>query len=144
MIKKWILGGLSGLMLMACSSRYDSPVLVDRGSTKQDDFEGEWLATKEGFGIDPRLKKIFMQGYIEEGMTTDMVNLLWGPPDRETDDGRMWEYLDHKTGKMITRLKFKDAEVKRLGNTDLVIDVIEGDRYGGSPPPKSSGTNSQY
>jgi len=142
-MKKWMFTAMSGLLLMACASRYDSPVLVERGSTKQDEFEADWLATKEGFGIDSRLKKIFIQGYVEEGMNQDMVNLLWGPPDREFDDGRVWEYLDHKSGKLITRLKWKESETKRLGMNELVLVTIEGDRYGGSPPPKSEATG-QY
>lgn len=141
--KRWIFAALGGLMLMGCTSRYDSPVLVDRGSTKQDAYEAEWLATKEGFGIDTRLKKVFQQGYIEEGMNQDMVNLLWGPPDRELDEGRVWEYLNHDTGALITRLKWKESETKRLDNTELVLETIEGDRYGGSPAPTSTAT-SQY
>jgi len=144
MIKKWIFVALAGLTLMSCADRFDSPVLVERGSAKEDEFEGEWLATKEGFGIDNRLKKIFLQGYVEEGMNQDMVNLLWGPPDREFEDGKVWEYSDHKTGKLITRLIWKESEVKRLGIAELVIVTIEGDRYGGSPPPAANSNNSQY
>lgn len=136
-MKKWIFAAVSGLVLMACTSRYDSPVLAERGSTRDADWEGDYQVTREGYGIDNRLKKIFLQGYVEEGMNIDMVNLLWGPPDKELDDGRVWEYLDHKTGKLITRLKWKESETKRLGINELVVVTIEGDRYGGSPPPES-------
>lgn len=141
-IKILISMALAGILVMSCADRHSSPVLVERGSTRTNDFEGDWLATKEGYGIDNRLKKVFLQGYVEEGMNVDMVNLLWGPADREFDDGRVWEYIDHKTGKLITRLKWDDSKTKRLGRTELVVVAIEGDRYGGSPPPVSESTGS--
>lgn len=89
-------------------------------------------------GIEKRLKDVFKQGYIEEGMTNDMVNLLWGPPDRETNDGRTWEYYTRE-GKLITRLLWKYPEQARLKGyeNELILESIEGDRYGGSPAPTS-------
>ena len=72
-------------------------------------------------------------------MTTDMVNLLWGPPDIEKSDGLIWEYYTREE-KLITRLFWKYPEQARLKGyeAEKVLDKIEGDRYGGSPPPTSS------
>ena len=133
---KLIVLGLAALSLSACNSRHSSPVLVERGVEQ---YEREYFATKESMGIEKRLKDIFLQGYIEEGMTQEMVNLLWGPPDREMQDGYVWEYLTRE-GNLITRLKWKDPEQARLKGYEheLVLEKIEGDRYGGSQPPKKS------
>lgn len=128
--------GLSALALSACNSRYSSSVLVERGVEQ---YEREYFATKESMGIEKRLKDIFLQGYIEEGMTQEMVNLLWGPPDREMQEGYVWEYLSRDRA-LITRLKWKTPEAVRMKGyeNELVLDKIEGDRYGGSEPPKAS------
>ena len=133
---KLIVLGLAALSLSACNSRHSSPVLVERGVEQ---YEREYFATKESMGIEKRLKDIFLQGYIEEGMTQEMVNLLWGPPDREMQDGYVWEYLT-TDGNLITRLKWKETEIVRLKGYEheLVLEKIEGDRYGGSQPPKKS------
>lgn len=129
---------LSALLLWSCASRYSSPILIERGEGRKE-YEREYFAIKESMGIDKRLKDIFKQGYIEEGMTTDMVNLLWGPPDHETADGKVWEYYTRE-GKLITRLIWKLPDVARLKGyeSEMILDKIEGDRYGGSPAPTSN------
>jgi hypothetical protein len=119
------------IALFGCSNRHTSPILIDRGVQV---YEREYQVTQEGFGIDSRLKKIFLQGYIEEGMNQDMVNMLWGPPDREFDDGTTWEFTTSR-GDLITRVKFKRNETPRLGIFEMTVVSIEGDRYGGSLPP---------
>ena len=101
---RFIALGLAVLAFSACNSRYSSSVLVERGVEQ---YEREYFATKESMGIEKRLKDIFLQGYIEEGMTQEMVNLLWGPPDREMQDGFLWEYLT-RDGQLITRLKWTE------------------------------------
>lgn len=131
---KLILVATAALTIFACSGRHTSPILVQRGVQE---YEREYLVTQEGFGIDNRLKKIFVQGYLEEGMTQEMVNMLWGPPDREFDEGKTWEYVTRE-GNLISRVKFKPSTVSRLGITELVIETIEGDRYGGSLAPGSA------
>ena len=134
---KWILLGLCGFVLMGCTGRYSSPILIERGEGRKD-YEREYFAIKESMGIDKRLKDVFKQGYIEEEMTTDMVHLLWGPPDRETNAGLIWEYSTRE-GKLITRLIWKKPALARLKGyeSELVLKSIEGDRYGGSPAPAS-------
>ena len=127
--------GLSALLFWGCANRYSSPVLIERGEGRKE-FEREYFVTKESMGIDKHLKDVFKQGYIEEGMTTDMVNLLWGPPDNENAEGTVWEYRTRE-GELIVKLFWKKPDVARLKGyeEELVLDKIEGDRYGGSEPP---------
>lgn len=135
-VTKLITLSLAMLAISACTNRHTSAVLVERGVEQ---YEREYFATKESMGIEKRLKDIFRQGYIEEGMTPEMVNLLWGPPDRELQDGYLWEYYTRE-GQLITRLKWKKPDQARLEGyeEELVLQSIEGDRYGGSPPPSAS------
>ncbi len=132
--------GLSAMLFWSCASRYSSPVLIERGEGRKE-YEREYFAIKESMGIDKRLKDVFKQGYIEEGMTNDMVNLLWGPPDHEkTDDSSsVWEYYTRE-GLLITRLFWKHPDEARLKGyeEEWILVKIEGDRYGGSPAPTSS------
>ena len=131
--------GLSAMLFWSCASRYSSPVLIERGEGRKE-YEREYFAIKESMGIDKRLKDVFKQGYIEEGMTNDMVNLLWGPPDHEkTDDSTsVWEYYTRE-GNLITRLFWKHPDEARLKGyeEECILVKIEGDRYGGSPAPTS-------
>ena len=132
--------GLSAMLFWSCASRYSSPVLIERGEGRKE-YEREYFAIKESMGIDKRLKDVFKQGYIEEGMTNDMVNLLWGPPDHEkTDDtSSVWEYYT-RAGNLTTRLFWKHADEARLKGYEEAWSLVksEGDRYGGSPAPTSS------
>lgn len=130
----------SALLLWGCANRYSSSILIERGEG-QKEYEREYFVVKESMGIDKRLKDVFKQGYIEEGMTNDMVNLLWGPPDHETstETSSVWEYYTIE-GKLITRLIWKHPDQARLKGYEgeWILDKIEGDRYGGSPAPTSS------
>jgi hypothetical protein len=131
---------LSVMLLWGCSNRSSSPILIERG-VGQNEYEREYFAIKESMGIDKRLKDVFKQGYIEEGMTNDMVNLLWGPPDHEseTDTSSVWEYYTRE-GQLITRLIWKHPDQARLKGyeNEWILEKIEGDRYGGSPAPTSN------
>ena len=129
-----------GIMLLwGCSNRSSSPILIERG-VGQNEYEREYFAIKESMGIDKRLKDVFKLGYIEEGMTNDMVNLLWGPPDHEktTEKQSIWEYYTRE-GELITRLFWKHPDQARLKGyeEEWILEKIEGDRYGGSPAPTS-------
>ena len=131
---------LGALLFWSCASRYSSPILIERGEGRKE-WEREYFVVKESMGIDKRLKDVFKQGYIEEGMTNDMVNLLWGPPDHETEteSSSVWEYYNRE-GQLITRLIWKHPDLARLKGFEgeWVLEKIEGDRYGGSPAPTSS------
>ena len=131
---------LSGMLFWGCTNKASSPILIERG-VGQNEYEREYFVTKESMGIDKRLKDVFKQGYIEEGMTNDMVNLLWGPPDHQKDSetASMWEYTTAE-GKLITRLFWKHPDQARLKGyeNEWILEKIEGDRYGGSPAPTSS------
>lgn len=130
---------LCGLLFWGCANKTSSPILIERG-VGQNEYEREYFVTKESMGIDKRLKDVFKQGYIEEGMTNDMVNLLWGPPDheKETEKSSVWEYYTRE-GKLITRLIWKHPDQARLKGyeNEWILEKIEGDRYGGSPAPTS-------
>ncbi|MCF0216573.1 MAG: hypothetical protein HUK21_08880 [Fibrobacteraceae bacterium] len=129
---------LGVLTFWGCADRHSSPILIERG-VGQNEYEREYFAIKESMGIDKRLKDVFKQGYIEEGMTNDMVNLLWGPPDLEKEDGKIWEYYTRE-GNLITRLIWKHPDQARLKGyeSEWILEKIEGDRYGGSPAPTSN------
>ena len=130
---------LCGLLCWGCANKTSSPILIERG-VGQNEYEREYFVTKESMGIDKRLKDVFKQGYIEEGMTNDMVNLLWGPPDHEktTEKQSIWEYYTRE-GELITRLFWKHPDQARLKGyeEEWILEKIEGDRYGGSPAPTS-------
>ena len=131
---------LGSVLMLGCANKGSSPILIERG-VGQNEYEREYFVTKESMGIEKRLKDVFKQGYIEEGMTNDMVNLLWGPPDHETetDTSSVWEYYTEE-GKLITRLFWKHPDQARLKGyeNEWILEKIEGDRYGGSPAPTSS------
>jgi hypothetical protein len=81
-------------------------------------------------------------------MNKNLVNLLWGPPDKEFNDGLIWEYIDYKTGEVISRLKWEEVDaLKHRGvdwtNASKLIE-IEGDPYGGSPPPPEGDEDGIY
>jgi hypothetical protein len=103
---------------------------------------------QEGFGIDPKLKKYFLAGYVTEGMNKNLVNLLWGPPDKEFDGGLTWEYIDYKTGEVITRLKWEEIDPTTHRGVDWTnasrLTEIQGDPYGGSPPPPAFDDDGMY
>ena len=130
---------LGSVLMLGCANKASSPILIERG-VGQNEYEREYFVTKESMGIEKRLKDVFKQGYIEEGMTNDMVNLLWGPPDHETetDTSSVWEYYTEE-GKLITRLFWKHPDQARLKGyeNEWILEKIEGDRYGGSPAPTS-------
>ena len=114
--------------VLSCS-KHTSPILVERGV---EPYERDYHVKQEGYGLSSQIKKTFMQGYVVQGMTQEMVNLLWGPPDREFDEGKKWEYVTEE-GKIITTVLFEGAQII-LNQTHKVVTDIQGDRYGGNPP----------
>jgi hypothetical protein len=120
------------LFLVGCASKAYNPILIQRGV---EPFEREFHVTQEGYGVPKNIKKTFMSGYIEEGMTQEMVRLLWGPPNRSFEDNKVWEYTDRE-GNIITTVKFFETEVV-LGMERPLVTEISGDRYGGSAAPGS-------
>ena len=144
-MKKTFLAILAAGALISCANKQQSPILIERGIPAD---ERNYDVVQEGFGIDAKLKKTFLAGYIAEGMNKNLVNLLWGPPDKESENGLIWEYIDYKTGEVITRLKWEEIDpVKHRGadwtNASKLVE-IEGDPYGGSPPPSSVDDDDVY
>jgi hypothetical protein len=139
-MKKTFLAVLAVIALVSCAGKQQSPVLIDRSGIKAD--ERDYHVVQEGYGIDAKLKKNFLAGCVAEGMNKNLVNLLWGPPDKESSDGLTWEYINFKTGETISRLKWEEVDpLKHRGvdwtNASTLIK-IEVDRYGGSPPSSCS------
>ncbi|MDR2579649.1 MAG: hypothetical protein LBC85_01480 [Fibromonadaceae bacterium] len=138
-MRKTILAIFAAGMLISCASKQQSPILIERSGIKKD--ERNYHVVQEGFGIDARLKKVFLAGYVAEGMNKNLVNLLWGPPDRESENGLTWEYINYKTGEVITRLRWEEIDPLQHRGVDWTnaskLVGIEGDPYGGSPPPPS-------
>jgi len=136
-MKKTFLAILAASALISCvGSKQQSPILIERGIPAD---ERNYDVVQEGFGIDPELKKYFLAGHVKEGMNKNLVNLLWGPPDKELNDGLIWEYIDYKTGEFITRLKWEEVDPMKYKGADWTnaskLVEIEGDPYGGSPAP---------
>jgi hypothetical protein len=134
-MRKIILAILVASALISCASKQRSPILIQRGIPED---ERNYDVVQEGYGIDTRLKKIFLAGYIAEGMNKNLINLLWGPPDKESNNGLTWEYLNYKTGETIVLLKWSEVDPLKYRGADWTnaskLVEIEGDRYGGSPP----------
>jgi len=122
----------SALLFMSCS-HHQSKILAKRG-VKPD--ERPYEVKQEGYGVSQKVKTAFLQGYAIEGMSQTLVRFLWGPPDLEKKNGMVWEYYT-QTGELITRVIFKTSDKKILGLTPVVVSDFEGDRWGGSPPPKA-------
>jgi len=136
-MKKIILTVLAASALISCAGKHQSPVLIERSGIKED--EREFHVVQEGYGIDANLKKSFLAGYVALGMNKNLVSLLWGTPDRELDNGLTWEYLNSKTDELITRLRWEEMDPTKYTGVDWTnaskLIKIEGDPYGGSPPP---------
>ena len=121
---------LSLLILIGCAG-HNSNVLVNRGVPPE---ERPYEVNQEGYGVPKKVKRSFLAGYIIEGMNQTLVRFLWGPPDRSNEDNSIWEYTT-SGGKLITRLHFVKSDKPILDHYPLVIETIDGDRWGGSPPP---------
>lgn len=131
--------------LNSCSNRHKSPILIERGIPKE---ERDYDVVQEGYGIDTKLKRVFLAGYIEEGMNKNLVNLLWGPPDKESEDGLSWEYINYKTGETIASLKWEEKDPSQFQGADWTnaskLIEIKGDKDGGSPPRPNFEDESSY
>jgi len=135
-MRKIILTVLAASVLISCA-KHQSPILIERSGIKED--ERPYHVEEEGYGIETQLKKSFLAGHVALGMNKNLVSLLWGTPDRELDNGLTWEYLNSKTGELITRLRWEEMDPTKYSGVDWTnaskLIKIEGHPYGGSPPP---------
>jgi hypothetical protein len=104
--------------LAACASNYTRP-LVSRGLPAE---ERKDYIIQNGFGIPENIKQAFLDGYVEVGMSREMVFQLYGAPDRTTGGDTNWEYVNSK-GNLITGITFKGDKVEK----------VYGDPRGGNP-----------
>jgi hypothetical protein len=93
----------------ACASSYIRP-LVFRGLPAE---ERKDYIIQNGFGIPENIKQAFLDGFVEVGMTREMVFQLYGAPDRTTGGDTNWEYVNSKGG-LITGLTFKGEKVEKV------------------------------
>jgi hypothetical protein len=109
---------VAGSSLTACASGYIRP-LVSRGLPAE---ERKDYIIQNGFGIPENIKQAFLDGFVEVGMTREMVFQLYGAPDRTTGGDTNWEYVNSKGG-LITGITFKGEKVEK----------VYGDPRGGNP-----------
>lgn len=107
------------LLLLGCSSS-GGPPLASRGLPLGDRYA---FITQNGYDIKLDVRDAFLTGCIIKGMRREFVFQLYGIPDRGSDIGDGWEYIDRK-GNLITGVLFKGDKV----------DSVYGDPSGASPP----------
>jgi hypothetical protein len=100
---------VAGSSLTACASNYTRP-LVSRGLPAE---ERKDYIIQNGFGIPENIKQAFLDGFVEVGMTREMVFQLYGAPDRTTGGDTNWEYVNNK-GSLITGITFKGDKVEKV------------------------------
>jgi hypothetical protein len=100
---------VAGSSLTACASNYTRP-LVSRGLPAE---ERKDYIIQNGFGIPESIKQAFLDGFVEVGMTREMVFQLYGAPDRTTGGDTNWEYVNSK-GSLITGITFKGEKVEKV------------------------------
>lgn len=104
-------------LVMGCASNYNRP-LVARGLPPE---ERKDYVIQNGFGIPEPIKQSFLNGFVEVGMSRELVFQLYGAPDRTSGKDTNWEYVNNR-GSLITGLTFKNDKVEK----------VYGDPKGGS------------
>lgn len=132
----WVALIAVGLVMSGCANRFKSSILPERGVKA---YEREYFLKKESYGVKPELKELFAKGEVTEGMTDEMVRLLWGPPDRvfdgEGEEGNenVWEYVTRE-GHIISTVTFGKTEMRsRAIGPERIVTEVGGDRRGGLP-----------
>jgi hypothetical protein len=97
------------MVIAACASNYTRP-LVSRGLPAE---ERKDYIIQNGFGIPENVKQAFLDGFVEVGMTRELVFQLYGAPDRTTGGDTNWEYVNNK-GSLITGITFKNDKVEKV------------------------------
>lgn len=113
-------------MAMGCASSYNRP-LVSRGLPAE---ERKDYIIQNGFGIPENIKQSFLDGFVEVGMTRELVFQLYGAPDRTTGHDTNWEYVSNR-GNLITGITFKTDKVEK----------VYGDPKGGATAEGQSARN---
>ena len=99
----------AGLALAACASSYTRP-LVTRGLPAE---ERKDYVIQNGYGIPENVKQSFLDGFVEMGMSRELVFQLYGAPDRTTSGEDNWEYVNNR-GNLITGITFKNDKVEKV------------------------------
>jgi hypothetical protein len=104
-------------LLLGCAGGY-TPPLTQRGVPAD---ERRDYVIQNGYGIPEPVKQAFLDGYVVEGMSKEMVYHLFGAPDRAANRDSQWEYVNRK-GQLITGVHFKNDKIER----------VDGDPSGGA------------
>lgn len=96
-------------MVLGCASSYNRP-LVSRGLPAE---ERKDYIIQNGFGIPENIKQSFLDGFVEVGMSRELVFQLYGAPDRTTGHDTNWEYVSNR-GNLITGITFKTDKVEKV------------------------------
>lgn len=96
-------------LVIGCASSYNRP-LVSRGLPPE---ERKDYIIQNGYGIPENIKQSFLAGFVEVGMTRELVFQLYGAPDRTSGKDTNWEYVNNK-GTLITGITFKTDKVEKV------------------------------
>jgi hypothetical protein len=121
-MKAWVgfLAALEASTFLSCAAGNGSG-LCSRGLSRG---EREAYLAEHGYdGLGRDIRDAFLEGRPAKGMPRELVFRLYGIPDRNSDTGEGWEYLDREK-RLVTGVHFKEEEV----------DSIYGDPLGGSAP----------
>lgn len=94
---------------LGCASSYSRP-LVSRGLPAE---ERKDYIIQNGYGIPENIKQSFLDGFVQVGMTRDLVFQLYGSPDRTSGHDTNWEYVNNR-GSLITGITFKNDKVEKI------------------------------
>lgn len=96
-------------LVLGCASSYNRP-LVSRGLPPE---ERKDYIIQNGYGIPENIKQSFLAGYVEVGMSRELVFQLYGAPDRTSGKDTNWEYVNNR-GTLITGITFKTDKVEKV------------------------------
>lgn len=97
------------MLALGCASSYNRP-LVSRGLPAE---ERKDYIIQNGYGIPENIKQSFLDGFVEVGMTRELVFQLYGAPDRSSGKDTNWEYVNNR-GNLITGITFKSDRVEKV------------------------------
>lgn len=108
-VRSVLVAAAVSVLIAACASNYNRP-LVSRGLPAE---ERKDYVIQNGYGIPENIKQSFLDGYVEVGMTRELVFQLYGAPDRTSGQDTNWEYVNNK-GHLITGITFKNDKVEKV------------------------------
>lgn len=109
LLARFALGAAALGLVVGCASSYNRP-LVSRGLPPE---ERKDYIIQNGYGIPENIKQSFLAGFVEVGMSRELVFQLYGAPDRTSGKDTNWEYVNNR-GTLITGITFKADKVEKV------------------------------